>query len=205
MNNSKYTHQCRYCAYCVFTIENTYWCDELNIYITAPKRPNKCDSFLFNAIPADNPFGKPYTPRKKCDETQLRLFDMPTDRQRNKTEGEQEMRESRTSKTDHRTIIRCGNEDDAKLAYMAMFRYSFGRMTYMPSTVIDIIKANADTLTMPTLELLDRDLTDEANRYDRLYKREPTSNYGQECDRQLWLAFHAWVKKQIENKKESRK
>lgn len=91
MNNSKYTHQCRYCAYCVFTIENTYWCDELNIYITAPKRSNKCDSFLFNAIPADNPGGKPYTPRKKRDGTQLRLFDMPTDRQRNKTEGKRQM------------------------------------------------------------------------------------------------------------------
>jgi hypothetical protein len=45
---------------------------------------------------------------------------------------------------------------------MAMFRYAFGRMTYMPSTVIEIIKANADTLTAQTLGLLDRDLTDEA-------------------------------------------
>lgn len=115
------------------------------------------------------------------------------------------MRNPRTLKTDPQSVIHCGNSDDAKLAYMAMFRYAFGRMTYMPSTVIGIIKANADTLTMPTLELLDRDLTDEANRYDRLYKREPTSNYGQECDRQLWTAFHEWVKKQIENKKESRK
>lgn len=115
------------------------------------------------------------------------------------------MRKPRTPKPDPQSIIRCGNPDDAMLAYMAMFRYVFGRMTYLPSTVIDIIKANADTLTMPTLELLDRDLTYEANKYDRLYKREPTSNYGQECDRQLWLAFHAWVKKQIENKKEKTK
>ena len=115
------------------------------------------------------------------------------------------MRKPRTQKQDPQSIIRCGNPADAKLAYMAMFRYAFGRMTYMPSTVIDIIKANADTLTMPTLELLDSDLTYEANKYERLYKREPTSNYGQECDRQLWLAFHAWVKKQIENLKENTK
>jgi len=115
------------------------------------------------------------------------------------------MRKPRTTKQDPKSVIRCGNPDDAKLTYMAMFRYAFGRMTYMPSTVIGIIKANADTLTMSTLELLDRDLTDEANRYDRLYKREPTSNYGQECDRQLWLAFHAWVKEQIANKKEKTK
>lgn len=113
------------------------------------------------------------------------------------------MRKPRKPKTDPQTIIRCGDSDNAKLAYMAMFRYAFGRMTYMPSTVIGIIKANADTLTMSTLELLERDLTDEANRYERLYKGKFSSNYGQECDRQLWLAFHAWVKKQIENNKEN--
>lgn len=110
------------------------------------------------------------------------------------------MRKPRTPKQDPQSIIRCGNPDDAKLAYMAMFRYAFGRMTYMPSTVIGIIKANADTLTMSTLELLDRDLTDEAKRYERLYKGKSDSNYGWEIDRQLWLAFHAWVKEQIAKK-----
>lgn len=107
------------------------------------------------------------------------------------------MRKPRTSKPDPQSIIRCCNPDNAKLAYMAMFRYAFGRMTYMPSTVIDIIKANADMLTMSTLELLDRDLTDEAKRYERLYKGKSSSNYGWECDRQLWLAFHEWVKAEI--------
>ena len=115
------------------------------------------------------------------------------------------MRKPRTPKTDPQSVIRCGNPDNAKLAYMAMFRYAFGRMTYMPSTVIGIIKANADTLTMSTLELLDRDLSDEAERYERVYKGQSSSNYGMECDRQLWLAFHAWVKKQIENLKENNK
>lgn len=115
------------------------------------------------------------------------------------------MRKPRTLKSDPQSVIRCGDPDNAMLAYMAMFRYAFGRMTYMPSTVIGIIKANADTLTMSTLELLDRDLTDEAKRYERLYKGKSSSNYGWECDRQLWLAFHAWVKEQIENKKESHK
>lgn len=107
------------------------------------------------------------------------------------------MRKLRTSKLNPQTVIRCGNPDNAKLAYMAMFRYAFGRMTYMPSMVIDIIKANADTLTRQTLELLDRDLTDEAKRYERLYKGKSSSNYGWGCDRQRWLAFHEWVKEQI--------
>lgn len=115
------------------------------------------------------------------------------------------MRKPLTPKIDPQTIIRCGNPDNAKLAYMAMFRYAFGRMTYMPSTVIGIIKANADTLTISTLELLDRDLTEEAERYERVYNGQSSSNYGMECDRELWLAFHAWVKKQIENLKENGK
>ena len=110
-------------------------------------------------------------------------------------------------KQDPKSIIRCGNEDDAMLAYMAMFRYAFGRMTYMPDTVIEIIKANAKYLTIPTLELLDRELTDEADRYERVYKGETTrnygtSNYGMECDREDWLAFHDWVKDELKKRKE---
>ena len=27
MSKPEYTHQCRYCAYCVFTIDDNYWCD----------------------------------------------------------------------------------------------------------------------------------------------------------------------------------
>lgn len=114
------------------------------------------------------------------------------------------MRKPRTPRQDPQSVIRCGNPDDAMLAYMAMFRYAFGRMTYMPSTVINIIKRNADTLTMSTLELLDRDLTDEAKRYERVYKGKSSSNYGWECDRRNWLAFHEWVKEQIAKREENK-
>lgn len=84
MSKLQYKHQCRYCSYCVFTIEDNYWCDEKNEYISAPKRPNRCKDFLFNEIPADDMSGKTYKPRKKRNATQLLLFDMPTDRQRRK-------------------------------------------------------------------------------------------------------------------------
>ena len=106
-------------------------------------------------------------------------------------------RNPRKRNPDPHSIIRCGTEDDAKLAYMAMFRYAFGRMTYMPGVVIGIIKANAEHLTMSTLELLDRDLAEEAARYERAWKGKPTSNYGMDCDREAWLAFHEWVKDEI--------
>lgn len=113
------------------------------------------------------------------------------------------MSETRTPKIDPQSIIHCGNPDNAKLAYMAMFRYAFGRMTYMPTTVIGIIKANAEHLTMSTLELFDRDLTDEAARYERAWKGKPTSNYGMDCDREAWLAFHEWVKAEIAKRLEA--
>jgi hypothetical protein len=115
--------------------------------------------------------------------------------------GGREMK--RKPNQDKQATINCGNSDNAKLAYMAMFRYAFGRMTYMPSVVIDIIKANAENLTTSTLELLDRDLTDEAKRYERAYNVKSTSNYsnyGMDCDRDLWLGFHRWVKGEIEKR-----
>lgn len=105
----------------------------------------------------------------------------------------------RKRKVDPRSVINCGDADTAYLAYVAMFRYAFGRMTYMPDVVIEIIKRNAATLTDRTLAQLDLELTEEAERYERVYKNKPSSgsNYGMECDRQAWLAFHAWVKGQI--------
>ena len=103
--------------------------------------------------------------------------------------------------------INCGNADNAHLAYIAMFRYAFGRMTYMPSTIISIIKANAARLTLRTLEQLDRELDEAAQDYERRYANHPDTqglitggNYGMECDRRNWLSFHQWVKEQILSK-----
>lgn len=74
----------------------------------------------------------------------------------------------------------------------------------MPSTIIGIIKANAERLTLRTLEQLDRELDEEAEDYERYYKGgyETQSNYGMECDRRNWLSFHQWVKEQIKARKE---
>lgn len=113
------------------------------------------------------------------------------------------MKKTVTPKIDPQSIIRCGNPDATKLAYMAMFRYAFGRMTYMPDVVIGIIKTNAEHLTMPTLELLDRDLSDEAERYERVWKGNPINNYGMDCDRKAWLEFHEWVKAEIAKRLEA--
>ena len=79
-----YSHQCRYCAYCVFTKHETWWCDELLQSVNNPKRPNKCKKFLFNEISADD-FNKVYKPRRKSPFVQDKLFEMPTDKQKEKS------------------------------------------------------------------------------------------------------------------------
>lgn len=106
-------------------------------------------------------------------------------------------------KNNPKTMIHCGTPDNAKLAYMAMFRYAFGRETYMPNAVIEIIKANAENLTDVTLALLDRDLTSEALYYEREYKGKGKahSNYGLEIDRVAWQGFHSWVKDELKKRR----
>ena len=59
----------------------TWWCDELLLDIQNPKRPNKCEKFLFNEIPADD-INKVYKPRRKSPFVQNKLFEIPTDKQK---------------------------------------------------------------------------------------------------------------------------
>ena len=80
---SDYAHQCRYCAHCV--CGDIWWCEEKSEGCKHPTRPNRCDKFLFNEIPADDTAsGRVYKPRKKSQFTQLKLFVFPTDKQRQK-------------------------------------------------------------------------------------------------------------------------
>lgn len=105
-------------------------------------------------------------------------------------------------KIDPQSVIYCGNADDTYLVYMAMFRYAFGRMTYMPGVVIGIIKRNKDNIPDRALNLINTELAEEADRYERVYKEhhEYGSNYGMECDREAWLTFHKWIREQIKER-----
>lgn len=108
----------------------------------------------------------------------------------------------RNPKIDPQSVINCGDRDDSYLAYMAMFRYAFGRMTYMPSVVIEIIKRNRENIPDRALWLINTELAEEADRYEKVYKEhhEHGSNYGMECDREAWLTFHEWIKEQIKER-----
>lgn len=81
----------------------------------------------------------------------------------------------RKPKIDTQSVINCGDRDDAYLAYMAMFRYAFGRMTYMPSVVIGIIKRNKENIPDRALMLINTELAEEADRYERGYTRNITN------------------------------
>ena len=109
----------------------------------------------------------------------------------------------RKPKIDPQSVIYCGNANDAYLAYMAMFRYAFGRMTYMPDVVIEIIKRNKENIPDCALGLINTELAEEADRYERVYKEhhDHRSNYGMECDREAWLTFHKCIKEQINKRK----
>lgn len=78
-----YRHQCRYCSWCVDTGASV-WCEEREKEFAPSRmrRPNKCKSFVFNPMPADDPFGREYKPRKRAPFVQDKLFEIPTDRQR---------------------------------------------------------------------------------------------------------------------------
>ena len=58
--------------YCVFTMDECWWCDELDKYIARPKRPNSCKAWIFNEMAADD-MEKKFKPRPKRRYRQMKL------------------------------------------------------------------------------------------------------------------------------------
>lgn len=73
-------------------------------------------------------------------------------------------------------------------------RYCFGRMTYMPSLIVDATKTNWDLLSKGNKDVIQRDLREflTSNR-----------NKGMDCDESTWLDFEEWILEQ--SSKEQRK
>lgn len=62
-------------------------------------------------------------------------------------------------------------------------RYCFGRMSYMPSLVVDATKANWELLP-------------QSDRVTILKDIEQTileGRLGMDCDKQMWLSFYDWI------------
>lgn len=62
-------------------------------------------------------------------------------------------------------------------------RYCFGRMTYMPSLIVDATKVNWNLLTPQDKAIILKDVA-QAIQDGRL---------GMDCDKQMWLAFYDWM------------
>jgi len=62
-------------------------------------------------------------------------------------------------------------------------RYCFGRMTYMPSLIVELTKANWSLLTPQDRATILKDVA-QAIQDGRL---------GMDCDKQMWLAFYDWM------------
>ena len=101
------------------------------------------------------------------------------------------------------------NEDDTHCILCAAFDYSFGRKTYMPSVFMNVIREHLEEIPMCTLRIIDMRLDKAERDYRDLWQQELKergwTNYGMECDRHDWQAFHRWLKDVIAKRKQAKK
>lgn len=62
-------------------------------------------------------------------------------------------------------------------------RYCFGRLTYMPSLIVDATKANWSLLTPQDRAIILKDVAQTIQ----------DGRLGMDCDKQMWLAFYDWM------------
>lgn len=79
------------------------------------------------------------------------------------------------------------NDSDLRLVLLGCFRYSLGRMTYMPSVTVSAIKNNPELFNETDWERF----IEEIDECDRL---------GMECDVKTWTDFREYCEKQLGGK-----
>lgn len=66
-------------------------------------------------------------------------------------------------------------------------RYALGRQTFAPITVIDNIKHNIELFSKESLQMIIRDIKEQASL-----------GYGMDCDKQQWLGFIEYIQERID-------
>lgn len=72
---------------------------------------------------------------------------------------------------------------------LCALRYCHGRMSYMPSLIVDATKANWSLLSKNDKTIILKDLAYEIEN----------SRLGMDCDREMWLQFYDWILNQEED------
>ena len=116
------------------------------------------------------------------------------------------MMKTNESKNQYNLILKL-NVEEAKTIIVSALDYSFGRMTYLPSYVVGIIKDHWDELDDITKNLILTRVTEKIDYYERVEKiyqskgEEIKENIlGMKMDVEMWYEFKDWL---LENKPES--
>ena len=84
-------------------------------------------------------------------------------------------------------ILDPDNIDDFLVTLNCAVRYALGRMTYMPSLVTGFIMKNCkDILDKKTITIMLNDIND-------------CNNLGQNCDKETWMNFKAFLEDLLKN------
>lgn len=86
------------------------------------------------------------------------------------------------------------NNDDLRLTILGCFRYSIGRMTYMPSHTVMVIKNCKEIFTKHDWELFIKEIDEEA------FRRGISEDYkGRTCDDIKWQELKTFAEGMLNN------
>jgi hypothetical protein len=103
--------------------------------------------------------------------------------------------------TSHKkSLITITDETDLHLLVCTSFDYCFGRCSYVTAWFPRFVTDHVSEIPTCTLRILEQRLDEAARDFPRwqdALDKHHRSNYGAECDREGWLAFHQWLKVEL--------
>lgn len=87
------------------------------------------------------------------------------------------------------------NVNELGTLIICALRYCFGRVSYMPSLIVDATKANWHLLSTADINIIEKDLLEAlSNRH-----------LGMDCDTRMWNSFHQWINEKKEEQEKVNK
>ena len=99
------------------------------------------------------------------------------------------------------------NQEEAKLVLTSALDHSIGRMTYLPHTIVNIIKTHWNNLDEGTKSIIESRVVNAIEHYEhseKLYNEKPENEredhhktyLGGDIDVPMWYEFANWLMKQ---------